>query len=142
MWRHAGVHNTVFSEVEDDHEDEYCEQLFNASVSLDKLLNAVDVPGGQGVFLHDTNAVTEAPAVVIVYLALFLKHEDWDDTEALKRFVQTYDKLAIPNMYIVNETIRRNKKFQDAQRERLRLEEERRRKGELDQIKKGELRAA
>jgi len=87
------------------------------------------------VFLHDTNAVNEAPAVVIVYLALFLKHEDWDDTEALKRFVQSFDRLALPNMYIVNETIRRNKKFQDAQRERLRLEEEKRRRDELDRIK-------
>lgn len=86
-------------------------------------------------FLHDTNAVNEAPAVVIVYLALFLKHEDWDDTEALKRFVQSFDRLALPNMYIVNETIRRNKKFQDAQRERLRLEEEKRRRDELDRIK-------
>lgn len=92
------------------------------------MIESIDVPGGQGVYLHDTNAVNEAPAVVIVYLALFLRHEDWDDTEALKRFVETYDIDAMPNMYIVNETIRRNKKFQDAQRERLRTDEERRRK--------------
>ena len=121
MWRGVGVHTILCSEVEDDDEDEYCEQLFNAAVKLGDLIDDAEGEQSQsvrghsqpGIYVHDTNAVTEAPATVIVYLALFLAHKDWDDTEALRKFVQHYDKHSMPNMYIVNETIKRNKKFQD-----------------------------
>jgi len=78
----------IASEIEDDEEDEYCEQLFNAAVKLGELIDETDIANNQAVYVHDTNAVTEGPACVIVYLALFLAHEDWDDTEKLRKFVQ------------------------------------------------------
>lgn len=97
--------------------------MFNAAVKLGRLVESIGPdsnPGLSGVYIHDTNAVNEAPGVVIVYLALFLAHPDWEDTEKLRQFVQGFDKHSLPNMYIVNECIKRNKKFQDEQRDRLR----------------------
>lgn len=76
------------------------------------MVDEIDI-SRESIYVHDTNAVTEAPAVVIVYLALFLAHPDWNDTEALKRFVAQYDNHSMPNMPVVIETIKRNKKFQD-----------------------------
>lgn len=64
-------------------------------------------------YVYDTNAVTEAPSLVVAYLALFLKHKDWDDLEALAKFVRQYDKHAMPNLAVVRLLLARNKKFQD-----------------------------
>ena len=111
LWRQVGVHAFVASEVEDDYEDEYCEQLFRAACELDKLLSQVDIPEGQGVFVHDTNAVTEAPGLVIVYLALFCRHEDWDDHPALLKYLRGFHKNVLPNMRIVDMTIEKYRKF-------------------------------
>lgn len=66
--------------------------MFNAAVKLGRLVEKMELDmnsrGNEGgVYIHDTNAVNEAPGVVIVYLALFLAHDDWEDTEKLRQFV-------------------------------------------------------
>ena len=132
----------VNAPIEDDYDYEYCDNLFRAAKELDKLVRKCKIRDGQAVFVHDTNAVTEGPALIIVYLALFLAHKDWEDIYALEKFVKMYDKRAMPNMRIVKMTIEKYKKFQEEMRDRLRREEEERRRAELEAQRLAELRAA
>ena len=39
-------------------------------------------------YVYDINAVSEGPTLAVCYLALFLKHKDWDDLPALKKFIK------------------------------------------------------
>lgn len=72
------------SEVEDDIEDEYIEHLFRAAKRLDELVGKCKTGDGEAVYVYDTNGATSAPTLVVVYLALFIKHPDWQDVYALQ----------------------------------------------------------
>ena len=99
------------SEVEDDVEGEYCDDLFRACLELDKCFSAINVEAGQHVFVYDTNAINMAPTLVICYLALFLRHKDWDDLPALKKYLRNYNRLEMANLKIAHMVIERNKAF-------------------------------
>jgi len=103
----------VDSEIEDDYEMEYIDHLFRASNHLEKLVQSIDKANGQRVFCYDTNAVLEAPAAIIVYLALFCRHSEWNNIEALRTYVRAYNKQAMPNMPIIAKCIMKYKEFQD-----------------------------
>ena len=76
--------------------------------------------------------MTEAPGLVIVYLALFCRHEDWDDLPALAKYLNGFAKNILPNMRIVELTIEKYRKFQEEQRKKRLVEEEERRRREAE----------
>ena len=132
----------IDSEIEDDFENEYIDHLFRASKHLEKLVQSIDKENGQRVFIYDTNAVLEAPAAIIVYLALFCRHSDWNDIEALKTYVKSYNKQIMPNMPIIAKCILKYKDFQNEQRELRRKEEEERLRLEAEEAKRRALQKA
>lgn len=114
--------------------------MFKASCELDKLFTKIDVPGGQGVYVHDTNAVNEAPTLVVAWLALFCRHPDWEDLEALRKFLKEFNSTVMPHMKIVNLLIEKYRKFQEEQRlKRLKEDEERRKREEEEKRKRDQL---
>ena len=71
-------------EVSDVSETEYCQSLFEASKILNDLIN----DQGHKVFLNCTAGVSRSPTLAIVYVALFIKHEQWDDIEQVYELVE------------------------------------------------------
>jgi len=78
---------------------------------LEKLVQSINKEQGQRVFIYDTNAVLEAPAAIIVYLALFCRHPEWNNIEALKTFCKQYYKDIMPNMPVIAKCILKYKAF-------------------------------
>jgi protein-tyrosine phosphatase len=63
----------VHDPVSDNLESEYCDDLFRAALKLYELR---DIQGKQ-VFLNCTAGVSRAPTLILVYMALFIRHESW-----------------------------------------------------------------
>jgi hypothetical protein len=65
---------------------------------------------GLQVFAHDGAGVSRICTLLIVYLALYIKHEKWNDLEALRIFIKSeYNSWQEPNMQAVNKVINDNK---------------------------------
>lgn len=56
--------------MNDYDEDIYVEHLFEAAIQLNDLLNVKKLK----VFMHCSSGISRCPAVLIVYLCLFLRH--------------------------------------------------------------------
>ena len=69
---------------------------------------------------------------MIVYLALFIKHKDWQSVEDLYQFVENQYRWQDANLKIAKLVIERNKDFQNKQYQ-LFLEEEERKKREAEE---------
>lgn len=104
--------------VSDAIEDEYITNLFEAAKVLDQLLNDDE----QEVFLHCTTGISRSPTLVIVYLALFLRHKNWDNLTELEAFVKKAFPQAVPNMVVAKKCIEKNRDFQAKQRKRYEKE--------------------
>ena len=72
----------------------------------------------QEVFLHCTTGISRAPTLVIVYLALFLRHKNWDNLNDLEAFVKSAFPQASPNMDAAQKCVEANRDFQAKQRKR------------------------
>jgi hypothetical protein len=60
---------------------------------------------GLKVFVHCASGHTRAMTVVILYLAFYKKHRDWNDLDKLsKQLSQEYD-LSFPNLKAVEKII-------------------------------------
>lgn len=68
----------------------------------------------------------------MVYLALFMKSQYWNNLDDLLKFVKQFHPFANPNMEVVKRVIAENKDFIDRQRKQWE-EEERRRLAELEE---------
>ena len=64
---------------------------------------------GLNTLVHCTTGISRSPAVVIVYMCLFLKHDNWQNSEEVRSFVEQFHKMGMPNMDAVNEVIANNK---------------------------------
>jgi protein-tyrosine phosphatase len=71
MYKGRGINLVINYPVSDVKEDDYLEQLFEASQHMHELIGVK----GQHVFVHCSSGVSRAPTLVVVYLALFLRHK-------------------------------------------------------------------
>ena len=84
------------------------------------------------VFVHDTTGTTRAPSAAIIYLCLYMKHQDWKDVNRVINFVKTHHSYSTPNIPLVGYTIEHNCNIRDnmlkcCNDDKLREEEERHR---------------
>ena len=75
---------------------------------------------------------------MIVYLALFIKHKDWQSVEELYQYVENQYRWQDANLKIAKMVIERNKDFQNKQYQ-LFLEEEERKKREAEEAERQRL---
>ena len=86
-----------------------------AAVRLNDLINV----RGLKVYLHDTSSITRDPTLAIVYICLFLRHPDWQDPEAVEKYVKQLHPIGEPNMFAVKNTIETYKHIQKAEAHKL-----------------------
>lgn len=123
MFRKAGINTVKNVPVRDFQHDECVACYFRAACELDQLINAQ----GQQVFVHCFTGMSRGPTLVILYWALFLRHEKWNDIGALADYLKTLYDLSTPNLEMVQSIIDNNQNFQNQQRLRQEEEDEARR---------------
>ena len=62
--------------------------------------------------MHCASGHTRSMTVLMIYLAFYKKHKDWNDLEKLKGVLNKQYPLSFPNMKAVEKVISQNKKFQ------------------------------
>jgi protein-tyrosine phosphatase len=94
--------------ISDVKEDEYMEQLFEASQHLFELIDKQ----GHHVFLHCSSGVSRGPTLALVYLSLFLKHKDWNNLLELHKWIRSLYQFSLANIDLAQRVIERHKEFQ------------------------------
>ena len=68
---------------------------------------------GLKVFAHDGSGVSRIVTLLIVYISIFVKHEKWNDLEALRMYIKSeYTSKQEPNMQAANRVVGENKSLQ------------------------------
>ena len=62
------------------------------------------------------SGVSRAPTLLMVYLALYMKSQYWNNLDELLKFVKQFHPIANPNMEVVKKVIADNKDFIEQQR--------------------------
>jgi len=104
-----GIRQYMSSPVEDFEEDDYSDMLFKAACVLNRMVKEQ----GLKVYVHDTNGVSRVATLMMVYLALFLRHKQWKNLPALQSYLKLVYPQGHPNMEMVEKVIEENKDFQD-----------------------------
>ena len=87
-------------------------------------------------FVHCFTGISRTPTLILLYWALFLRHQDWNDIPDLEKDIISQYDLANPNTTIVEQVICKNVCFQDKQRKHREEEDEARRNNimQMDRI--------
>jgi hypothetical protein len=126
-YRSRGIHTAINEQTCDDYEEQYARDLFRSAVTLNELRNVQN----HKVFVNCTAGVSRGPTLMLVYLALFIRHEKWEDIEALYEFVEFHYRWQDANMEIAKHVVEHHKDFQ-LQQYQLWLEEQERKKREQE----------
>lgn len=127
-YRNKGISLVVNEPVCDDYEASYANDLFRAALVLHDLR---DVKGHK-VYLNCTAGVSRGPTLMVVYLALFIKHKKWEDIDQLYQFVEDHYRWQDANVKMAKLVVDQNKDFQNKQY-KLWLEEQERLKREAEE---------
>lgn len=84
QYQNGGIQFSINEPVSDVEEDQYCNDLFRAAMTLHDLRDIKQ----KNVYLNCTAGVSRGPTLMIVYLALFIKHKDWESVEDLYQYVE------------------------------------------------------
>ena len=79
FYRKKGINVVVNQNVSDYTEQEYADHLFKACHTLHEL---VDIQKHK-VFIHDTCGVSRVSTLILCYMALFGKSENWNNIPAM-----------------------------------------------------------
>jgi len=135
LYRQNGINQLANSSVMDADEEDYGDDLFNAACAMNNM-----VEKGYTVYVHDTNGVSRVSTLILIYIALFLRHKQWNNIPALQQYLKVQYPQGHPNMEMVNQVIEDNKDFQQQQLKKWRDAEERRKRQaeEADKNKKNQ----
>lgn len=122
-FRRFGISAVKNIKVWDTYESKYISDLFEAAVELDNMINKQNLH----VFVHCNTGISRGPTLVILYFALFLRHEKWNDIGELEHYIMNEYNICNPNTDIVEEVLRLNATFQNEQKQRQQEEDEARR---------------
>ena len=79
--------------------------------------------------------VSRAPTLLMLYLALYMKSQYWNNLDELLKFVKQFHPITNPNMEVIKKVIAENKDFIEQQRRQWE-EDERLRKSQIDEMKR------
>ena len=88
-------------------DEQFSDGLFKAAIQLNDLINNK----GLKVFVHDSAGMCRGPALIILYICLFLKHPTWQYPNDIANFIKSNYPLSHPNMKVVIQTIENHKDF-------------------------------
>jgi len=111
LYQNNGINQIINSPVEDFDEDDYCDMLFKAACILNRMVKEQ----GLMTYVNDTNGVSRVATLMMVYLALFIRHKQWNNLQALQSYLKTVYPQGRPNMEMVEKVIEENKDFQNQQ---------------------------
>jgi hypothetical protein len=134
QYRNNGVQYCINEPVSDVDENQYCNDLFRAALQLHDLRDIKN----QKVYLNCAAGVSRAPTLMIVYLALFIKHKDWQNVDELYQYLENQYRWQDANLKVARLVIARNKDFQEKQY-KLYLEEEERKRREAEEAERQRL---
>ena len=80
-----GISTYTRFQVADNFKQEYALDLFDAAKLLHEL---VDVKK-EKVFVHDQTGVSRCTTLLLVYLALFVKHKSWRNIDELYTYIES-----------------------------------------------------
>ena len=90
---------------------------------------------GEEVFVHCTTGISRVSTLVLVYLAIYCRHKQWNNVDALKSMLKNHYDLSFPNMQAVNLCIEKSKQLQE--KNRLRFEaDQKNKKSEKDELER------
>lgn len=101
FYRAKGISQIVNHEVHYLDEQRMFKDLAEGAQRLNNLIN----DRGLKVYLHDTSSITRAPTMVLIYMCLYLRHQDWQKPELVAKYLKQYHQLGEPNMFAVKQTI-------------------------------------
>jgi hypothetical protein len=130
-YKNRGINTIVHDPVSDNLEAEYCDDLFRAALKLYELR---DLQGKQ-VYLNCSAGVSRAPTLMIVYLALFIRHPSWRSVEELYQWIEDQYEWQDANLKIAALVIHKHKEFQERQYKMF-LEDEERKKREAEEAER------
>ena len=85
--------------------------------------------------MNCTAGVSRAPTLMLIYLALFIRHPSWRNVEELYEYVEDEYEWQDANLKIAALVIHKNKAFQENQY-KMYLEDEERRKREAEELER------
>lgn len=100
-YRSKGIAHIVNHEIDYDEEQKMFKDYAEAAQRLNNLIN----DRGLKVYLHDTSSITRAPTLTVIYMCLFLRHQDWQNPDKVEKYVKQFHPLGEPNMYAVRKVI-------------------------------------
>lgn len=107
MLKYYGSANIQFTKIVSIDENnmlssqENLNNLLNAAAYLDDMINEK----GLKVYVNCASGHTRAMSVIMVYLAFYKKHQDWNDLERLSKKLQQEYPMSFPNMKAVEKII-------------------------------------
>jgi hypothetical protein len=101
FYKAKGIQQIVDHPVNYEDEQRMYKDLAEGATRLNDLING----RGLKVFLHDTSSITRGPTLAIVYLCMYLRHPDWQNPEAVEKYLKKLHPIGEPNMLAVHNTI-------------------------------------
>ena len=83
-YKKYGINSHTHFPILDINERDYIESLYSGACFIHECIDNKK----QKLFVHCTTGVSRAPTLVLVYLALFCKHENYDNFEVLYDFLE------------------------------------------------------
>ena len=68
--------------------------MINVLKKLDYYINLKKMK----VYLYDNTSATRGPGAAIIYMSLYMKHQEWKDVDKVRDFVKTHHAYSVPNM--------------------------------------------
>jgi protein-tyrosine phosphatase len=87
--------------ISDMEDDQYAEDLFRGVLKLHQLKTQCK---GE-VFMHCTAGVSRSPTLLLVYLALYIKHKEWRSIHNLYDFLESEYRFQDANKLIAQRVI-------------------------------------
>lgn len=90
--------------IKDFNEEELVAHLFEGACQLNQMICE-----GHKVYVHCTAGMGRAPAIVLAYLCLFKKVDNWWDPSAVDKMVKSFRTVSAPNLGAVYRVVEMNK---------------------------------
>ena len=131
-----GIREVHHVPCDDSRMSTYVPNLYQAAQKLYQLQDQQK----HKVYVHCTTGVSRSVTLVIVYLALYMKHKDWADVQLLKEFVESeYNNRNEPNLMAAQRVIDENRQFQEKQVNKLQEDKDKIEKMRLDWERKKQM---